>query len=352
MSKDIKICAGIDIGDRYCQIAVLDEDGDVSEQIRIRTTPRAVQRCFKGRQPMRIAMEVGTHSPWLSQLLNQMGHEVLVANACKLRLIHKNDQKSDEVDAELLARICRLDPQPLYPINHKSEVARAAWSVIRARDALVRSRTMLINHARSIVKTTGHRLPVCSSTRITKHQTDLPESVRPTLMPIFETVIYLNNQVKDYDKQIEWIGQEQYPQTRLLRQVAGVGPITALTFVLTIGDLSRFSRNRDVGAFLGLVPRRSQTGQRDPALAITKAGNIFLRRLLVQCACYILGPFGPDSDLRRYGQRIASRGGKNAKKRARVAVARKLGVLLLSILKTGEVYEPKRWSKDEQTSVA
>lgn len=352
MGENNTICVGIDIGDRYCQIAVLDEEGNVSEQSRIRTTPAAFKRYFEGKSPMRVAMEVGTHSPWLSQLVKDLGHEVLVGNACKLRLIYKNDRKSDEIDAELLARICRFDPQLLYPIEHKGETARAAWSIICSRAAVVRSRTMLINHARGLVKPTGYRLPKCSARRIVKLQSELPESVQPALIPILETVAHLNRQIGEYGKQIERIGQQQYPVTALLMQIPGVGPITASAFVLIIGEPWRFAHNRDVGAYLGLVPRRSQTGQCDPQLSITKAGNRYLRTLLVQCSHYILGPFGPDSDLRRSGERIASHGGKNAKKRARVAVARKLAVMMLSMWKTQEPYDPLHGSHDDEISAA
>lgn len=352
MSEHTTFYAGIDIGDRFCHVTVLDEEGEVSEKNRIRTTPAAFRQHFQGQPPMRIAMEVGTHSPWLSQLLTDLGHDVLVGNALKLRLIHRNDQKDDDVDGELLARLCRFDPQLLYPIGHKTQAARAAWSVLRARDALVRSRTMLINHARGIVKPTGHRLPKCSSQRFGKLQNELPETLRPVLTPVLDTVNQLTAQVKTYNRQIEEMCQEQYPETLPLQQVQGVGPITALTFVLVIGDPWRFGRNRDLGSYLGLVPRRSQSGQSDPELPITKAGNRYLRMLLVQCSHHILGPFGPDSDLRRSGERIASSGGKNARKRARVAVARRLAVMLLSMWKSGQMYDPLRVSEADESPAA
>jgi transposase len=352
MEEHTTVCAGIDIGDRYSQIAVLDKEGEVSEQSRIRTKPSAFKQYFQGKSPMRVAMEVGTHSPWIDQLLKGFGHEALVANAFRLRLIHRNDRKSDEVDAILLARLCRFDPKLLYPIDHKGEEARAVWTVLRSREALVRSRTMLINHARGIVKPTGHRLPKCSSRCFEKLHDKLPDQVRPVLEPILHTVSQLTTQILAYNRQIETIGRERYPETRLMQQVHGVGPITSLAYVLTIGDPWRFTHNRDVAAYLGLVPRRSQTGTCDPDLPITKAGNRYLRSLLVQCSHYILGPFGPDSDLRRSGERIASRGGKNAKKRARVAVARRLAVMLLSMWKTGEVYDPLHGSHNGESSAA
>ena len=217
------VCAGIDIGDRYCQIAVLDLEGEVTETSRVRTTPAAFKRYFQGKSPMRVAMEVGTHSPWLVQLVNGLGHEALVGNACKLRLIHRNNQKSDEVDAELLARLCRFDPQLLYPICHKGNEARTAWAVLRSREALVRSRTALINHARGVVKPTGHRLPKCSSRYFSKLKDELPEPLKPVLEPILQTVDQLTIQIQAYGQKIQLIGQEQYPQANAVTNGAWCG---------------------------------------------------------------------------------------------------------------------------------
>jgi transposase len=152
----------------------------------------------------------------------------------------------------------------------------------------------------------------------------------------------LTERIKDYDRKLQEICQEHYPETDLLRQVEGIGPLTALTFVLTIEDPYRFERSRSVGAYLGLVPATERSGDRDPQKRISKEGDEMLRKLLVSCAHYVLGAFGSDSDLRRHGQKIAARGGKNAKKRAVVATARKLAVLLHSLWVSGEVYEPLR----------
>ncbi len=168
----------------------------------------------------------------------------------------------------------------------------------------------------------------------------IPETLWPALGPILETIGSLTQRIREYDRQLETISKEQYPETDLLRQVEGVGPLTALTFVLTVEDPYRFEKSRSVGAYLGLVPASDRSGERDPQKRISKEGDEMLRRLLVGSAHYILGPFGSDSDLRRHGEKIASRGAKNAKKRAVVAVARKLSVLLHSLWVTGEVYEP------------
>jgi transposase len=162
----------------------------------------------------------------------------------------------------------------------------------------------------------------------------------PALGPILEQIGSLTQRIRDYDRRLEAISKDRYPETELLRQVEGIGPLTALAFVLTLEDPHRFEKSRSVGAYLGLVPARDQSGDRDPQRRISKEGDEMLRRLLVGSAHYTLGPFGSDSDLRRHGEKIASRGGKNAKKRAAVAVARKLSVLLHHLWVTGEVYDP------------
>jgi transposase len=168
----------------------------------------------------------------------------------------------------------------------------------------------------------------------------IPDALWPAVEPQLETIGALTERIREYDRQLETICQEHYPETNLLRQVEGVGALTALTFVLTLEDPYRFEKSRTVGAYLGLVPARDQSGDRDPQKHISKEGDEMLRKLLVRSAHYILGPFGSDSDLRRHGHRIASRGAKNAKKRAAVAVARKLSVLLHRLWVTAELYDP------------
>ncbi len=292
---------------------------------------------------MRIAIEAGTHSPWANRVLKECGHEVLVANARKLRLIYANKRKTDEIDAENLARLARLDPKLLYPLKHRGEEGQAHMAIIRSREALISCRTQLVNHVRGAVKSFGGRLPKCPARSFhNKAAAHIPEALWPALGPILETIGSLTERIREYDRQLETVCQEHYPETELLWQVEGIGTLTALTFVLTLEDPYRFERSRSVGAYLGLVPATDQSGDRDPQKHISKEGDEMLRKLLVGSAHYILGPFGSDSDLRRHGEKIASRGAKNAKKRAAVAVARKLAVLLHSLWVSGEVYDPLR----------
>jgi transposase len=339
-----RMTAGLDLGDKYSYLCLIDQEGgEVMEEGRLRTTPEALRRRFASEQPMRIAIETGTHSPWVSRLLEECGHEVLVANARKLRFIYANKRKTDQIDAENLARLARVDPKLLYPLMHRGEKSQAHMALIRSREALVSARTQLVNHVRGTVKSFGARLPKGPARSFhNKAPQHVPEALRPALGPILETIGSLTARIREYDRKLETISKEHYPETELLRQVEGVGPLTALTFVLTLEDPHRFERSRSVGAYLGLVPGRDQSGDSDPQKRISKEGDEMLRKLLVSCAHYILGPFGSDSDLRRHGEKIASRGGKNAKKRAAVAVARKLAVLLHSLWVSAEIYEPLR----------
>jgi transposase len=337
-----KMTAGLDLGDRYSYLCLIDTvSGEVVEEGRLRTTPEALRRRFSSERKLRIAIEAGTHSPWVSRVLEECSHEVLVANARKLRLIYANARKTDKVDAENLARLARLDPKLLYPLKHRGEESQAHMASIRSRQALVSARTQLVNHVRGAVKSFGGRLPKCPArsfhNRAPEH---IPEALRPALEPILEQIGSLTERIRDYERQLETISEAHYPETELLRQVEGVGPLTALCFVLTLEDPHRFEKSRSVGAYLGLVPARDQSGDRDPQRRISKEGDEMLRRLLISSAHYILGPFGSDSDLRRHGEKIASRGGKNAKKRAAVAVARKLSVLLHRLWVSGEIYDP------------
>jgi len=333
----------MDLGDRYTQLCVLDGEGAEIEATRIRTTPAGLAQWFSQRPRARVVLEAGAHSPWASRCVGALGHEVIVANPRKLRVIYTNPGKTDRVDAEALARVGRVDPRLLGGITHRGEAAQAALAVLRSRDALVRTRTQLITHVRGVVKAMGGRLPACGAEAFPrKVATAVPEALHPALTAVLDQVAQLTVQIRGYDRQVGELSTSQYPETALLRQVAGVGPVTALAYVLILEDPARFPRSRTVGAYLGLQPRRRQSGERDPQLRITKAGDPLLRRLLVQAAQYILGPYGPDSALRRHGERIAARGGAAAKQRAVIAVARKLAVLLHQLWISGEVYEPLR----------
>lgn len=335
------VTIGVDVGDRFSHYCALDGDGSIVVEGRVATTAGAIELLFKTVQRKRIAIEAGMHSPWMSRLLTRLGHEVIVANPRKLRLIYENQHKSDRVDAEYLARVARLDPKLLCALEHRSELGQCHLAIVRARDTLVRSRGRLIQHVRASIKSLGERVPSGTAEAFHKRAgACIPEGVREALLPLIEVIEQLTTRIREYDRKIEQLAEDRYPDTAALTQVAGVGSLTALAYILTLEDEQRFRRSRSVGAWLGLVPGQHDSGESQPQWHITKEGDPYLRRLLVGSAQYILGPFAADSDLRRYGQLIAARGGSNAKKRAVVAVARKLAVLLHHLWRTREVYEP------------
>jgi transposase len=302
------------------------------------TTRQAIKQVF-GRMPRsRVALETGAHSPWVSRLLTELGHEVIVAHARNVRLSGESSRKDDRLDARMLAR---LDPRLLNPVQHCSAEAQIRLTVIRARAALVGARTALVNSARGLAKSYGERLRKCGTQQVSKDlAAGLSTELRAALEPLLAEVASLNQRIAENDRRIEQIATQVHPEVALLKQIKGVGTLIALTDVLTVGDPHRFRRSRDVGCYLGLRPGRRNSGSSQHQLHISKEGDRYLRTLMVQGAHYILGPFGQDSDLRRWGLKLSERGGSNAKKRAVVAVARKLSVLLHKLWVSGEAYEP------------
>jgi transposase len=337
---------GMDLGDKTSRVCVLDNGGDVVKEASVATTKKGLAQMFGPMKHCRIAIEVGTHSPWVSRELKKFGHEVIVANARQVKLISQSSRKNDKLDAQMLARLARMDPALLRPIRHRSEEAQKDLLTIRIRAALVEARTGLVNAGRGLTKATGERLRPCDADQMdTGKLEELPADLRESLSPLVEEVESLTEKIKECDRKIEQIARDRYPETKLLRQVSGVGPLIALTYILTIEDKERFEKSRDVGCYIGLRPKQSESGERQPELRITKEGDVYMRKLLVQGAHCIMGSRAPDTDLKRWGTKLAGRGGKNARKRAIVAVARKLAILLHHLWVTGEVYEPLRNSR-------
>ena len=344
------ITIGLDLGDKTSRYCVVGDNGERVSEGSVATTRKAVAQKFSGMGRCRIALEVGTHSPWLSRVLSKLGFEVIVANARQVQF-SASSRKNDRRDAHMLARLARLDPELLRPIRHRSEQAQADLMTIRIRAALVEARTGLVNAARGFTKAMGERLPACDTDSLGVEKLEaLPAALQQRLQPLLEQIEALTAQIKKLEGKLEQIARIEYPETRLLTQVSGVGTLIALTFVLTVEDRERFQKSRDVGCYVGLRPKQSESGQSQPQLRITKEGDRYLRTLLVQGAHLILNRRGPDTDLKRWGLKLAERGGKNAKKRAIVAVARKLAVLLHRLWVCGEVYEPLRNSRPAATS--
>ena len=328
---------GIDLGDRHSEVCVLGSEGEVQKRFSVATTREGLEKKLGAFERARVVIEVGTHSPWVSRWLEAKGHETIVANARAVRSIAESDHKTDRNDAEQLARLGRVDPKLLHPIRHRGETAQRHRMLLAVRDHLVRTRSSFIVQARGLAKGLGERLPHCKSDTFAKKMREAPwAQLVPAMDVIVATIDQLNTHIAGLDAQLEALARSAYPETLLLRQISGIGLITSLAYVLTLEDPARFKHSRAVGSFLGLTVRKRQSGGRDPALRITKAGDFYLRRLLIQCAHFVL-THGPDCDLRRFGDKLIARHGR---KKAAVAVARKLAVRLHRLWTTGEAYEP------------
>ncbi len=348
---------GIDLGDKSHETCTLNTDGEILERQTLLNNEADLISFSQSNRGATLIMEAGCHSPWISRLFESRGHKVIVANPRKLRAIYQSDNKNDQRDAEMLARIGRFDGNLLYGIEHKSEAHQRTLKVIDARDVLVAARVKLVNHVRGSLKSLGIFLPSgCSTARFARKASEHLETNDYALVaPVIEMIAELSVRIKAEDKRIDQMIAKEYPTAQKLMTIPGVGPITALAFVLIIGSPDRFKKARNVGPFLGLVPRRDQSGDTDKPLRITKAGNRMLRRLLVSCAQYTLGQFGPPSALKESGLRKATTGAKVAKKKAVVMTARKLAVMMLALWKNNEadyIPFPQKKSASNQVKVA
>lgn len=332
---------GMDLADKNHKAVCLSEGGEVVDRSEVPGTAEGL-RDFLSRFPgALLVVETGTHCRWISRLACELGHEVLVGNARKLRMIWGSSRKNDWNDAEMLARVARADRKLLCPIRLRGDKEQELMRLVKARDLLVRNRTGIVNSVRGFCKSEGSRLPKCSAESFARMEFEVPACLRTVTKPLFALLRQLAQKIAFFDKVIAEKTRKLYPEaSELLNSIAGVGPITTAAFLAAVEDPSTFGHARDAGPYFGLVPRQDQSGETDRQKRISKEGNAVVRRLLVTAANYIMGPFGKDCDLRRHGMRIAERGGKNARKRAKVAVARKLAVVMLAMLKNQCPYRP------------
>ena len=354
IEQGMNVVASLDLGDKHSHVCLINLDGQIVESRKIRTSLPVLEKYFAPWAAMRVVFEAGTHANWIYRLLERLGHEPLMADTHRLALISKSLSKDDRTDAEWLAILGLRMPEMLNAVQPCSVETQHDRAVGKARDVLVATRTRLINSVRGSLKSLGYRLPVCDADAfVRKAGPDIPDELRDTLQPLLLFIQRATDDIHRYDKQIEQLC-EKYPATRRLRSIRGVGPITALAFVLNLdNDVKRLRNSRDAGARMGLRPKRHESGERAPELSVTKSGDRMLRRLLVQCAHYILGRHGEDSALRRWGLRLAARGGKSAKRKAVVAVARKLSVLLHTLWKRDTDFDPfYGTSPDADTAIA
>lgn len=334
---------GLDVSDRKTQICVLNKDGIIVKESTVATRREALIEEFRHLPTSRLVLEVGPHSRWVSSLLSEFGHEVIVANPRRVRLIWAEARKTDRLDAEKLARIGRLDPKLLFEVHHRSDAGQLGRTLLKSRKQLIGCRTKLINSIRGLLKTYGIFVPA-GGTAETFHVRVLefvPAELLPIVTPLLRTMETLTREARALQKQVLATIEALAPEASHLLDIDGVGPLTVLAFITVFEDPARFRKARNAGAYVGLVPRLDASGDKVSLGRVSREGDVLLRAHLVQCAHYILGPFGKDSALRRYGLRLAERnGGPLGRRKAVVAVARKLAVLMLMMWNTGVCYEP------------
>jgi len=354
-STTVPTTIGLDLGARVTQVAIYDTSGNRIEERKISTARDPMAQLFDRFPGARVVMEASTPTRWINNLARRQGHEVIIANPRKIPVITANIRKSDRNDARLLGEIGQFKPELLSPIELREDVYQLVRTRLFARQQLVKTRSSLCTFVRSQVKSVGQNLPPGTTrTFALKMRPLLPTELASVLDPILRTIQQLSDEIDGLDAEVKISSERDFPMTAVLQQVHGVGPLVSLAFVATVGAPDRFKDSRSLGPYFGLVPRLDQSGQSNPGLSITKHGDAYMRSLLVSAATRILGPFGVDSDLRRFGLRIIEQGGQRARAKARIAVARKLAVLLHRLLLTGEVYEPLRNSPEvaEEPSAA
>lgn len=339
---------GLDLSARKSSYCVMSADGKRSAEGIIAMDRTSVETFFRAEAPSRVTLEACTSARWVAQVAQECGHEVVVANPRTFKLISASCRKSDRNDARMLADFGQFRPHLLNPVILRNADVQSARSVLMARDTLVSNRTAIVNCVRGLLRDSGYTLPSSAAERFhVRMQELIPSELEPAVRPLLATLEAMAKCIDQHDATIAKLSVEEFPETKLLQQVSGVGPITALAFAVTIGDPARFARSRDVAAYFGLTPRSYASGDKSPELSISKCGDRLVRRLLVGSASYIMREGSPDTDLKRWGNAIRARGGQAAKAKARTAVARKLAVLLHRLWVTGEVYRPLRDTQQE-----
>ena len=337
------ITVGLDVGDKRTQFEAIDGARQTVRSGSFATSRAELEKTLEPFPGAKVILEAGSQSPWMSRVLRGQGFEVQVADPRRVQLISKDPRKSDRRDASMLARMGAAMPELLGDVHHRGEQAHSHLAIVRVRDLLVRMRAKAVQQVRGICKSFGLRLPSASTSGFSsKIELLVPELLKPALAPLLELANDLTRRVRAFDKLLAQVAKEHYPEVEHLQQVDGIGPVISIAFVLSIENPKRFTTSRKVGSWVGLCPRSHASGDSNPQLRISKAGDPRLRRLLLQGAHRLLGPFGADCDLRRYGLHLAARGGKAAKKRAATAVARKLAILMHRLWVTGARYEPLR----------
>ena len=326
---------GIDVHSKYSEVCGISDEGKITVRSRTPTTETGLKRFFGSRERSKVTLESGPVTPWVYRLLCELGHEVTVVNPRRVRLIAESTLKTDSIDAEVLARLSRLDLGFLRPVYQRTREAQELRTRLRVRTSLVKARTSLINAVRGTLRAQGYRVPSCpADSFVARFATmRLPASLAEVLEPMVTTIGELTERIQGLKaKLVAESSSDELVQR--LQTVPGVGPLVSLAYVGWMDRPDRFRESRDVGASLGLRPSLRSSGGHEIRGRITREGDTEMRRLLVQAAHAAL-QCHKDSSLKRWAESLVERLGKG---KAVVALARKIAVLLHHLWVTGESF--------------
>lgn len=328
---------GLDVHQQMTEICGLDDAGEVRVRARVKTRAPTLRRWFAHRAPLAICLEAGGSSPWVARLLQDLGHDVVVCHPRQIQLIAQSRKKTDRRDAELLARLLRADRALLHPVTVRSAVTQQGRAALAMRHTLVGARTRCMQSVRGVLRGFGFRVPRSTWGQLVERvqALELPDGLPPLLAPLLTTITELTAQIAQLEQELAKIART-HPVVPQLRAIPGIGPLSALAFVLAVEDPYRFRKSRDVASFLGLCPSIRASGETAHRGRITKEGDRLVRFLLGQAAHACVRSTRP-SALRDWGLAVRARRGVP---KGATALARKLAVVMHRLWVTGAAYEP------------
>lgn len=327
---------GLDLHKRESQLCVLTETGEIVER-RIVTSRERFTAVLGSQPSARILVEASTESEWVARHLESLGHEVIVAdpNFAPMYATRRRGVKTDRRDARTLAEACRLGAY--RPVHRASAPQRHVRAQLAVRDALIRTRTRYVSVVKALVRRDGLRLPPGNPVHTDAKLTalSLPTPLTQELAPLRALFAPLNQEITAADERLAAVAAAD-PVVRRLQTAPGIGPVTAVAFVATLDDVTRFASAHHVAAYLGLTPREYSSGEQQHRGRISKTGSPRMRALLVEAAWRVLrSPAPAAAPLRGWAERIAARRGRSV---AAVALARRLAGILYALWRDDAAY--------------
>ena len=331
---------GLDLGNTFTKAVGLDARGNVVLREDLHNDAETLKAFFEAHPGATVGMETGTHCRWIAALAASCGCDAVIGNARKLRLISESSRKNDWNDAESIARLCRFDRKLFHPVTLRDGEHHRLYQLLRQRDALVSMRTALVNQLRGFAKAGGTMLPRRDARSFLSLRDSMPPEFLRDFKPLLKALEDLARRIAAAEAILgQFVRRHFRKMDERLQTVPGVGPVASAAFIALVPDPGRFKSAREAGPYFGLVPKQDQSGDGHRPCRITHEGSPFMRKTLVNAANALLKKSARDTALKRFGERLSRRGqGKVARRKAKVALARKLAVTMLAMMRRGEDY--------------